>query len=95
MSSCRWPVMEQVAKRMIEQWDALTFYFQSFLVDEEERKARKLYEGLKNVDLHIFYSFLAYILPLVNKLNVEFQSEEVRIHGHLSTIEAGLGYEDV
>ena len=43
-----------------------------------------------NFELKLYYSFLSYIHPIVNYMNVEFQSENVRIHAYLSTVEEGL-----
>ena len=42
--------------------------------------ALSILNGLNSATTHIHYNFLGYILPIVNNLNVEFQSEGVRIH---------------
>ncbi|XP_036336249.1 uncharacterized protein LOC118746509 [Rhagoletis pomonella] len=36
----------------------------------------------------IYYSFLAYILNITNKINIEFQSEKPRVHALISSIKA-------
>lgn len=88
-SKTRWLVMEDVSKRLLEQWTALELYFASFLI-ENLPAAHKIYAGLRSSDLKLYYSFMGYILPILNHLNLEFQSESVRLHSYLSTIENGL-----
>ena len=40
--------------------------------------------------MQLYYCFLRYILPIVNKMNLEFQSEKVRIHCYLKLVQDGL-----
>jgi hypothetical protein len=81
--------MEQVVKRLLEQWDALKIFFQSKLTDNIPT-AVSIHEGLGNVKLRIFYLFLGYILLVVNELNLEFQSESVRVHQILKKVRETL-----
>ncbi|KZS10354.1 Zinc finger-like protein [Daphnia magna] len=85
----RWFAFEGCNVRMLEQWGPLELYFQSFLA-EDNQAAKKIYCALINPKMKLHYSFLAYVLPLVNKMNVHFQSEKVEIHRLLSSVEAGL-----
>ena len=48
--------------------------------------ALSILNGLNSATTHIHYNFLGYILPIVNNLNVEFQSEGVRIHTFLEKL---------
>ena len=70
--------MEQVVKRLLEQWDALKIYFQSMLADKIPT-AVSIREGLVNVKLRLFYYFLGYILLVMNELNLEFKRGSVRV----------------
>ena len=88
-SKTRWLVMENVCKRLVEQWDALTLYFQSYLL-ENCPPATNIYHGLKDLGIKLHYCFLSYILEIVNSMNLEFQSEGVRIHKYLDVIDSGL-----
>ena len=40
--------------------------------------------------MQLYYCFLRYILPIVNKMNLEFQSEKVPIHCYLKLVQDGL-----
>ena len=40
--------------------------------------------------MQLYYCFLSYILPIVNKMNLEFQSEKVPIHCYLKLVQDGL-----
>ena len=82
--------MEQVVKRLFEQWPLLTLYFASFLESNKPAEAITIYNALNNFELKLYFSFLSYILPIVNHMNVKFQSEKVRIRAYLSTVEEGL-----
>lgn len=77
-SKTRWLVMEKVVKRILDQWNALENYFAGFLADPKAVEAREIYNGIRSVDLKLYYCFLGYVLPIVNNMNAEFQSEEVK-----------------
>ena len=88
-STTRWLVLEDVAVRLLEQWQALIPFFKTH-ADARIESAKKIYRGLLSINTQLHYRFLSYGLPLVNKMNVKFQSENVQIHKYLRTIEAGL-----
>ena len=88
-SQTRWLVMEKVAKRLLQQWGALENYFAGYMM-EKVSSAHVIYKALRDRTLQMYYCFLAYVLRIVNHMNVEFQSESVRLHVFLSTIETGL-----
>ena len=81
--------MEGVAARLLDQWVPLTLYFQGYLLEQNDT-AHKINHTLNDPRAKSFFSFLAYILPIVNLMNVTFQSETVRIHNFLETIRTGL-----
>lgn len=88
-STTRWLVMEDVSVRLLEQWPALIPFFKTH-ADAGIESAKKIYRGLLSINMQLHYHFLSYVLPLVNKLNVKFQRENVQIHKYLRTIQAGL-----
>lgn len=73
----RWLVFEMVARRMLEQWEPLLVYFEQ-QAKTTGKEAENLFAGLCSLEMRLYYSFLGFILPIVNNMNVEFQSEEVR-----------------
>lgn len=75
----RWLVMESVSVRMIDQWDPLTLYFQSYLTGENEQALRICHSFMDPI-AKLFFLFLTYILSVVNLMNAEFQIEKVRFH---------------
>ena len=77
-SVTRWLSLEQVVNRVLEQWPALSSYFQSC----EERSSRvvRVTAGLLNPINKCYYQFLSALLPLFNRFNVLFQSSKVNIH---------------
>lgn len=92
-SKTRWLVMENVAKRLLEQWDALLLFFGSEAQEgpkKQQTTAQNIHTGLRTVTFKLYIAFLTHILPVVNGLNVMFQSENVRLHSYLLNIENGL-----
>lgn len=81
--------MEAVSARLIDQWEPLTLYFQSYLLGENTA-ASNILQTLQDPRAKLFFLFLSYILPVVNLINVTFQSEKVRIHNFLETVRRGL-----
>lgn len=65
--------MEEVSKRMLEQWSALELYFDSFLT-ENLPATHKIYIVLKYCDFKVFYSFMSYILPILNHLKLDLRT---------------------
>ena len=86
--------MEQVVTRLQEQWEALDHYICKAVSVEKPRhdpkKPSPLSSGDEKNDLKLYYTFLAHILSEISSANVLFQSENVRLHSYLTTIEAGL-----
>jgi hypothetical protein len=65
-----------VVSRMLEQSEALKMYFRLAAYDEDKlNRLSQIVEGLNNSINKMYYTFLSYILPQINKINVEFLSE--------------------
>ena len=86
----RWLVFESVADRLIEQWVVLTEFFKIPFLEGKDMSAVNLYLGLVNPKVKLFYLFLKYVLPIVNKINVEFQSADVKVHKLKSSVSSLL-----
>nr|CAI5869733.1 unnamed protein product [Callosobruchus analis] len=81
LSQTRWLSLEAVVKRILEKWQALKLYFTSEVIEEKDfMRPRQILDKFERPETEIYLSFLCYILPLINKLNLEFQSEKPKIH---------------
>lgn len=80
ISCTRWLSLEEVVKRILDQWAALTLYFTSVALEDNVKSASRILKELQNPVNKMYYAFLAFILPSVNNLNIEFQAESFRIH---------------
>ena len=74
--------------RILEQWDALLLNFISCTLEDAglKNKARNLATSLENPINKVYFLFLSYSLKIINKMNTEFQSEQIRIHYSLYDI---------
>lgn len=54
-------------------------YFTHTLLSEDLRSTRGMLENLKNPIYKLYFFFLSYILGIINKINLEFQSENFKI----------------
>ncbi|VEN54244.1 unnamed protein product [Callosobruchus maculatus] len=74
LSQTRWLSLEAVVKRILEKWQALKLYFTSEVIEEKNfMRPRQILDKFERPETEIYLSFLCYILPLINKLNLEFQ----------------------
>lgn len=77
----RWLSFGSCVERLIlGQWDALKLYFTSQYLVDRLQASQFLFEQLSNAITKLYFAFLNYIMSLVNKLNVIFQSETPAIH---------------
>lgn len=60
-------------ERVLEQWEALTLFFQSESVTDKADGAAEIYNTMKTAGTYRMLSFLSYILKKVDAMNVEFQ----------------------
>lgn len=79
-SCTRWLSLEEVVRRILEQWPALTLYFTTAALEDGMAVASSVLQELHNPVTKMFFAFLAFILPAVNKVNVEFQATSFRVH---------------
>lgn len=77
-SQTRWLSLVNVVRRFLEQYNALKLFFQ--LESLNDNKAASILSELSNPTNKVYLEFLAYVLPLITDLNVEFQSEKPKIH---------------
>lgn len=87
-SFTRYLALEQVVARTLEQWPALLHYFLENSFESSDSNldlVHKIQEEL-NDTAKLYLLFLAYVLQLTKQLNLEFQSQSVRIHKFLPYI---------
>lgn len=87
-SFTRWLALEQVVARTLEQWPAILHYFLENSFESSDSNldlVHKIQEEL-NDTTKLYLLFLAYVLQLTKQLNLEFQSQSVRIHKFLPYI---------
>lgn len=74
----RWLSLEGVILRILEQWDSLKLYFISCFYEVQGIQPKKIVDEMNN-QIKSYFLFLSYILPIINNLNKEFQSENSRL----------------
>lgn len=79
-SCTRWLSLGEVVKRLLEQWSTLKLYFTSAAIEDGMASAAAILQELNNPITKMYFAFLAYILPAVNKVNLDFQATSLRIH---------------
>lgn len=80
LAQTRWLSRGNVIKIILEQWDALLLYFQSESKEDKVDGANNIYQTFKNRGTKHMLLFLNYVLEKVDRLNIEFQSENFRLH---------------
>lgn len=79
----RWLSLKQCVNRLVEQWEALTQFFQHESNQQGiagTSQAAKLHGYLINPHFKLYFLFLDYILPKFTKFNLLFQSQTPNIH---------------
>src|SRR5277367_672053 len=76
----RWLSREAVIERILEQWDALHLYFQSEASVDKVDGAGQILQMINTAGTKHMLLFVSYILGKVNVMNMEFQSENFRLH---------------
>lgn len=76
LSQTRWLSLEQCVLRLLEQWPALTSYFNSI---PENAKVRSIKAGLTPIN-KAYFLLTQHGLKEINKLNILFQSEKPLVH---------------
>lgn len=83
LSQTRWLSLQMVVNRILEQWNALLLFFTSEVSENDDANighARHILEALKNPVFKLYLLYLKYVLDIVNRLNLEFQSEDLKLH---------------
>ena len=80
VSCTRWLSLDQVVKRILDQWPALVLFFTSAALEDSDSTASNILQALQNPITKMYYAFLTYILLNVIKLNLEFHAENYRLH---------------
>lgn len=78
----RWLAMLQCVDRLLEQWPALTLYFDE-TIDEKERKSeavKRIQSTLHSDYAKLYFLFVQAVLPRFTKFNIMFQHESPIIH---------------
>jgi len=76
----RWLSREAVIERILEQWDALQLYFQSQASVDKVDGAGQILQTMNTPRTKHMLLFVGYILGKVNEMNIEFQSQNFRLH---------------
>lgn len=80
---CATRSLESVVQRILQKLNPLKVYFQVMVTSNDaviKSKAEAILQTLKNPVTEVFFEFLGYILPLINRLNRLFQSENSQIY---------------
>lgn len=75
-----WLSLHACVNRIVEQWSALKLYFQQQHLTEHNHSASFLHENFENSQIKLYFLFMDYILPIVNKFNVIFQGNVCAVH---------------
>lgn len=79
-SQTRWLSVHMVVNRILEQYHALKLYFTDAVSEHDILAAENILAKLNDITTKIFLQFLDFILPVINNLNKEMQSETPKIH---------------
>ena len=79
-SQKRWLSLECVVVRILELYEALKVYFGFQANIDGIDNSKLILNNLNDHIFHLYLNFLSYVLPIVNKLNRLFQSEQPQIY---------------
>ena len=91
LSQTRWLSRGKVISRILEQWDPLLLFFQGEMKTDAVKLdgAGEIYKTMVNRGTKHMLLFLNYVLGKVDRMNLEFQSEQYR----LATLHASIAGE--
>lgn len=78
-----WLSLQAVVNRMLEQWSVLEQFFQEAVDEGNLQSFSTILHALQAPIYKLYYLFLSNILELVNRLNVESQSEKSKLYSLL------------
>ncbi|XP_043270179.1 uncharacterized protein [Venturia canescens] len=87
-SQTRWLSLQAAVDRVLENWTALTLFFTNECFEDNLQSVQNILGQLQTPIYKVYFTFLSYVLELVNKLNVEFQAEKPKLHLLLSRVRA-------
>lgn len=76
-AATRWLSLELVVGRTLEQWSALTLYFNEKWIEQKLIAAEQIHKYLNDPFLKLYFLFLKWVLPKFTKMNQYFQSEKI------------------
>lgn len=78
----RWLSLYECIHRIVEQWEALKLFFHSerFGTRNANATCEFLFDHLNSNETKLYINFLDFILPITNKFNIIFQSEQTVVH---------------
>jgi len=76
----RWLSSLSVVNRIIEQHPALKLYFTSAVLEDKIMNAQTVLDTMSNPFNLLYLQFLGFVLPFFVDLNIEMQSEGIKIH---------------
>jgi len=82
----RWLSREAVIDRIVEQWDALSLFFQSEATVDKVDGAGHILQTMNMPGTKHMLLFVGYVLGKVNSMNIEFQAENFRLHKVYSSL---------
>ena len=82
----RWLSREAVIERIVEQWDALSLFFQSEAAVDKVDGVRHILHTMSTPGTKHMLLFVGYALGKVTGMNIEFQAETFRLHKVYSSL---------
>ncbi|XP_076032994.1 uncharacterized protein LOC143020457 [Oratosquilla oratoria] len=79
-SATRWLSLHMTVNRILEQWQPLKLYFTNIFMEERLGAVDKIHEALNDPSVFMYLTFLDYILPKLNNVNLLFQSKGPTLH---------------
>ena len=79
-SQTRWLSLLPVVKRILEQYDALTLFFEKAATTDQILAAETISLRLKEHYTKMYLQFPEFVLPFFHTLNAEMQAEDSKMH---------------
>lgn len=87
LSQTRWLSLDDVVKRILEQYDAQMLHFTNAHLNDKVLEAETILNRLRDISTKLYFQYLNFVLPFFNNLNLEMQSKNIRIHSLHKKIE--------
>lgn len=76
----RWLSLHEAVARLLEQWRPLKLYFSSKIIEERLLAVENIMHALSDPSVFCYLTFLNYVLPHINRVNLVFQSSGPTLH---------------